>query len=76
MTLLESLDQPLFLRMHLQFGMHRGHDEDVRLHLAQLRRLIAHRHRGEEENDRVDGDQGQRNYWPAAGRHVFMFDRN
>ena len=58
-----------------QLGMGGSQDQDVGLHLAELRRLTGERIVGDDEHDGVDGDQRQRNHRPAPRRHVLMPDR-
>src|SRR5260221_7021262 len=67
-----------FLRfaLNLEFRMHSGQEENVYLYFAELRCLLVHRPMRAEEDHQIEGDQGDRDNWPATPLHVFVTQRD
>src|ERR1700690_2979127 len=73
---LEALDQIALLVRRVEFGMRGCEQDNVGFGGAEFRRFLLHYRVGEKKDNRVEGDESDRNNWPASGLHVLVTDRN
>src|SRR5882757_9502600 len=69
---LDGSDEVFRFALNLEVGVHGREQDNVNLCFSEFRRFAVHRPMSPEEDYNVEGDDSERDDWPAAPLHVFV----